>query len=160
MKHLNPHSVSFKEFFFELLSNMNAFKIKRLLLYCIFCYAVLNLCFIFVTKYLTFFKTSQLRTKISYSLNKKYVINGNVAQYSSYIILDQQTHRIEALVQLNKKKFDVKENFMCIVKLANDSIIELEAVDSIKFYYKSNVKLVFNINEIPFAELSSVAFEK
>ena len=71
----------------------------------------------------------------------RYLINNNVAQYSTYIIVDRDDasnieYRIEAYITLNKKyikDFGEKENFKCLVKLeAIEEVIEIEAIDSIK----------------------------
>ena len=90
-----------------------------------------------------------------YGTNNHYMINNNLAQYSAYVIVYQNNITIEAFVYLNPKYvkyFGDKENFTCVLKLLscddrkNDAIIELEAVDSPKFFWNRSKKLIFNLD--------------
>jgi hypothetical protein len=56
------------------------------------------------------------------SINNQYIINNNLAQYSAYLIVDQNSVTIEVFVHLNRKyvnyeHFGSKENFTCVLKL-------------------------------------------
>ena len=94
-------------------------------------------------------------------MNREFLINNNLAQYSSYLIVDQdeltqkKIYRIEAIVHFNYKyikDFGGKENFTCVLKLLahdtrqEDIVIELEATDSPKFYWNENKKLIYNFD--------------
>ena len=107
------------------------------------------------------FELSKKTKYQKYALNKKFVVNNNLAQYSSYLFIDQYeltgkiNYRIEAIIHFNYKyikTFGMKENFTCVLKLiANDGrkeekLIELEAVDSPKFYWNVNKKIIFNLD--------------
>jgi hypothetical protein len=90
-----------------------------------------------------------------YAINNHYVINNNLAQYSAYLIVNQNNVTIEAFVQYNHKyvnyeHFGSKENFTCVLKLqngeGNEDFIELETVDSPKFFKPKNKKLIFNLD--------------
>ena len=96
-----------------------------------------------------------------YALNREFLINNNLAQYSSYLIVDQDEltqktiYRIEAIVHFNYKyikDFGGKENFTCVLKLLGhgnrqeDIVIELEATDSPKLYWNDNKKLIYNFD--------------
>jgi hypothetical protein len=90
-----------------------------------------------------------------YAINNHYVINNNLAQYSAYLIVNQNNVTIEAFVHLNRKyvnyeHFGSKENFTCVLKLQNgernEDFIELEAIESPKFYWIKNKKLIFNLD--------------
>ena len=81
------------------------------------------------------------------------MINNNLAQYSFYLIFDQNIITIEAFVHFNRKywnyeNFGAKQNFTCVLKFINERgeviYIELEAINSPKFYWTPNKKLVFN----------------
>ena len=92
-----------------------------------------------------------------YTMNNFYIINNNIAQYSSYIIVedgDQKNntiYRIETLVQLNFrqiKNYGNKENYLCLIKSMFDNrIIELnvhEFPEMVWWYY--NRKIVFSLD--------------
>ena len=88
-----------------------------------------------------------------YSSNNQFVINNNIAQYSSYLIIDQNRITIEAFVYYNKKyfrnhEFGDKENFICVVKflLHDEDVFEFEAVYTPKFYMNMNRKLVYDLD--------------
>jgi hypothetical protein len=92
-----------------------------------------------------------------YSKNNQYMINNNLAQYSVYLIVHLTSITIEAFVQFNNlyvnyKHFGSKENFTCVLKLLSDNdriddtFIELEPIDSPKFYWIINKKLIFNLD--------------
>ena len=102
-----------------------------------------------------------LKFSKKYALNKEFMINNNLAQYSSYLIVDQdeltkkRIYRIEVFVHFNYKfikDFGEKENFTCVLKLLSsgkrqqDILMELEAIDSPKFYWKDNKKLIYNLD--------------
>ena len=89
-----------------------------------------------------------------YAENHAYLINNNLAQYSSYIMIEKDelnktTSKIESFVMLNYKYikyFGGKENFTCVIKLiSTDEIIELEASDSQNLSNNASKKLIFNI---------------
>ena len=83
----------------------------------------------------------------NYNQNREYLINYNVAQYSSYIIED----RIQALIKLNYKHvtdFGEKEMFKCLIKRVDNLkvIAELEAYNSFKLTTNSNKILIFKLS--------------
>ena len=92
-----------------------------------------------------------------YSPNNHYMINNNLAQYSSYLIVDEKNITIEAFVHFNRKqsryeKFDGKENFSCLLKLLpygdrqDEEDVELEVFEFPKFYWNHyNRKLIFKL---------------
>ena len=97
--------------------------------------------------------------KKKYNLNKRFLINNNLAQFSSYLIVDESSikmnsYKIEVFVHLNFKfvrDFDEMDNFKCLVKIeetANDEmqIIELDTIDAPELFWKNNKKLVFALN--------------
>ena len=104
------------------------------------------------------FPNYQIKNKNNYGENNKFLINNNLAQYSSYIIIDKEynetRYRIEAFVQFNDnyvKYFGSKENFSCVIKLRRE-IIEVAANDSPRFYWENdNKKLIFNLNSHKFS---------
>jgi hypothetical protein len=83
-------------------------------------------------------KNSNQVQRINYTKNYKYIINNNIAQYSSYIIKETDefkntTYRISFLFQLSllseDKLFPRKENFLCLIKsknLNNAKYVKLE----------------------------------
>jgi hypothetical protein len=86
----------------------------------------------------------------NHSLNHEYLINNNIIQYSSYIILgDDYEYRIEVFVQFNHyyvKYFGKKENFYCLVK-NKENIMRLDANEMPKLQWNHlNAKLVFYLN--------------
>ena len=97
-----------------------------------------------------------------YSRNYEYVINNNIAQYSSYVVIDEDEnnnkfYKIEALIKFNYitliqsiKEFGSKENFTCLVKLLSEKnmeeVIEIEAVEMPKFGTDFAAKLIFILN--------------
>ena len=102
-----------------------------------------------------------IKSSKKYVLNKEFLINNNLAQYSSYLIVDQDEltkktiYRIEAIVHFNYKyikDFGGKENFTFVLKLLGhgnrqeDIVIELEATDSPKLYWNDNKKLIYNFD--------------
>jgi hypothetical protein len=98
-------------------------------------------------------KISRLINKNYYlkiSENYVYIINNNIAQYSSYIIIDRTkipNYRIEAFIKLNYKyvlDYGDLNNFICLIKFSN-KIIKLDTVDSPKITAKSVRKLVYEI---------------
>ncbi len=98
---------------------------------------------------------SNLNKREKYSPNHQFVINNNLAQYSSYLIVDQNQITIEAFVHyisifMNRNQFGGKENFVCVIRyLLNDNddgVFELEAVDSPKFVWNYNQKLIYNLD--------------
>ena len=75
---------------------------------------------------------------LNYSVNDEYTINNNIAQYSSYIIVDNNeshytSYRIETLIKLNSKyikEFGGKENFKFFVKqFAHNSNDRAETIE-------------------------------
>jgi hypothetical protein len=92
-----------------------------------------------------------------YTLNNFYMINNNIAQYSSYIIVEDEDqknnsiYRIETLVQYNFrhiKNYGVKENYLCLVKsMHTNKNIELDVHEFPRMvwpYY--NRKIVFSMD--------------
>jgi hypothetical protein len=78
-----------------------------------------------------------------YGKNNIYIINNNVAQYSTFIVIDQDDmnkieYRIEAYIYLNYRyieRFGPKENFLCMVKFLDkikniEKTIEIESSES------------------------------
>ena len=113
--------------------------------------------------YFNSFNQKDINNNISYkyTLNRNFMINNNLAQYSSYLIVDQDEnlkrsiYRIESIIQLNYKYinyFGEKENFTCVLKLlpcaerTEDVYVELDAFDSPKFYWDNNKKLIYNLD--------------
>lgn len=87
-----------------------------------------------------------------YSMNYDYMMNNNLGQYSSHLIVDQNNKTvltIEVFVKLNYKyikEFGGKENFSCLVKLTEfDELIELETFESPSLYSTENMKLIFHL---------------
>ena len=102
-------------------------------------------------------KEFTISSRDKFFINNQYMINNNLAQYSAYLIIDHTSITIEAFVQfynkyVNYEHFGSKENFTCVLKLLSyndkmdDTFIELEAVDSPKFYWIINKKLIFNLD--------------
>ena len=90
-----------------------------------------------------------------YSKNNQFIINNNLAQYSSYLIVDQNNVTIEAYVHYNERylkntEFGGKENFTCVLRFLlnnnDDAIFELKAVDSPRFLWNFNKKLIYNLD--------------
>ena len=93
--------------------------------------------------------------ELKFTNNHKYLINANVAQYSSYIITEaddikkKTVLKIITHVKLNNNKiknYGNKSNFKCIVKLLFNSVVrhvELEAFEENKFATSLNRKFVF-----------------
>ena len=86
-----------------------------------------------------------------YSENYEFVINNNIAQYSSYIIKDKDRYgdvqyRIEVFVVLNNVleiNYGDRENFKCILKISQN-VVELDVIDMPKlFRNKESKKFVF-----------------
>ena len=100
--------------------------------------------------------------KKQYSLNNNFMINNNIAQYSSYIIIDKDKSKntictIETFIQLDHRylnNYGEKENFKCLLKIVEnvnnsiveEEVIELEVSESPKFNWNFNKKLIFNFN--------------
>ena len=92
---------------------------------------------------------------INYAPNYQYMINNNLAQYSSYVIIDKDSrnktiYTIEGFVQLNLKyvkKFGTKKDFLCLVKFLNNinETIELEVTHWPKFKWDYNRKIICSI---------------
>ena len=123
----------------------------------IICFLFLISYFLFHEKYLTRPNNEIKLKKLLANENHKFLINNNVAQYSSYIIQDsaiQDVNKIEAIVHFTHrhvKDFGSKENFTCILKVLSDDenadqIMELDAFESPKFYWRDNKKLIYNLN--------------
>jgi hypothetical protein len=99
-----------------------------------------------------------INNTINYSQNYKYVVNNNIAQYSSYILIDEDefnrnlTYTIVVLVQYNfenVKDFGTKENFSCLIRsITDDKIMEIEAFHKPLMYDKEAGKLVFKFKSI------------
>ena len=87
-----------------------------------------------------------LQEQIDYK-NNQFMQNNNLMQYSAYLIIDSKNEaKIEAFIQFNhkyEKNFENKSDFICLMKF-NDKIIELETVETPKFYWNDNKKFIFN----------------
>ena len=91
-----------------------------------------------------------------FAKNKEFIINNNLAQYSSYLIIDQnevtneKIYRVESLVHfktINSEKYKEMKNFICILRSINGEILsELEPSESPKFYWNENRKLIYNLD--------------
>ena len=87
--------------------------------------------------------------------NHEYLINNNLAQYSSYITIHENSfgvifYEIEVLVFFRKRMLITEtklDDFLCVVKIldSNYQLIEIDALDSPKFYMNSNKKLIFKL---------------
>ena len=109
------------------------------------------------------------KIKDYYVENHEFLINNNLAQYSSYKVIDKDeygmiNYSIEILVQFKKKLLKTMyptKDFICVLKLSdkNNDLIELEAFESPKFYLNSAKKIIFKINpnEINFKKIVAVA---
>ena len=118
-----------------------------------------------------YFYYQKSKKQLEYTPNKEYLINNNLAQYSSYIIIDKDEnkkntlYRIEALVQFNYKyikNFGSKDNFKCVLKLIKfingnmtEEFLEIEASESPKFYWNSNKKFIFQFDPSRFKTYTS-----
>ena len=115
----------------------------------------------------------ELSVKWQYYQNREYLINNNLAQYSSYIIVDKNemnkiAYRIEALIELKYfNQSDKKEDYKCVVKTKDGIIFEMEAYDSVNLYWKNyHRKLYFNLtfeselNELVVAIILKKDFDK
>jgi hypothetical protein len=104
-------------------------------------------------------KQTDLINRKHYSLNKIFLINNNLAQFSSYLIIDEESintniYKIEVFIHLNYKyiaDFGPKENFKCLVKIEGNTykqveIIELDIIDAPKLFWKNNKKFECNLN--------------
>ena len=92
-----------------------------------------------------------------YTKNTFYMVNNNVAQFSSYIIVDstKQAFEVEGYIQFNYKfrkatELEPKENFTCLLKMTNmkyyttsEEIISIEADRAPRMYWNPNKKLMF-----------------
>ena len=92
-----------------------------------------------------------------YNQNYEYLVNNNLAQYSSYIIIDKNDqndtiYTIEVFVQLNVKrvkKYGSMDNFTFVIKfLGNkhhlEEIVELKPTFSPVFHWNYNMKFILN----------------
>ena len=97
-----------------------------------------------------------LKLNLKYPGNNYYVTNNNIAQYSSYIIIDNDNtdteYRVEVIIEYNVKyikDFGIDNNFVCILKYyiskSKVEIIELHPVDSVKINVWENRKFIFNL---------------
>ena len=118
-------------------------------------------------RYIFSLKEAKL-SHLEFTTNKEYVINNNLAQFSSYIIIDGKKdgiYRIETLVQFNFKyikEFGPKENFKCVLKLVkykngnlSEEVIEIKPTESPKFFWNVNKKLIFYFNPSQFKTYTS-----
>ena len=99
-----------------------------------------------------------LELRKNYAENRKFVINNNLALYSSYIIADKdiydrRSYSIEVFVQFNKKyvKSQNKDDFRCVIKYLSENdtigeIFEIKVFESPSFYWEENKKLIFKFN--------------
>ena len=74
------------------------------------------------------------------------MINYNLAQYSSYIIIETNKTRIEAIVEVNIQK-SLKEDFICILKSNRDGIIELKPYEVVEFNWNIARRLYFDLKQ-------------
>jgi hypothetical protein len=97
----------------------------------------------------------KIANKIEYSENNYFIINNNLAQYSSYFIVNNVNgnllYKIEMLlVKSNRyEKQGTIKDYVCLLKYTNDQIEELIEIKPDRFYlFKHNqmVKLSFNLH--------------
>ena len=96
--------------------------------------------------------TKNLNDDFIYAKNQEFIINNNVAQYSSYIIIDKDesnntVNRIEALVKINDYfiKASNKDDFICVLK-SSEILVEINTTEMPKLFREKEVKkLIFNI---------------
>ena len=100
---------------------------------------------------------------IRFASNYEFMINSNVAQYSSYIIVDRDEpntiiYRIEAYIQLLNffKNFTTNDKLTCVVKLDNQ-VIEIEKTAS---KLNSNVLINKKIYFLDLSRFKSFSFNK
>ena len=106
-------------------------------------------------------KNGKLVSKEIYSPNREYMINNNIAQYSSNLIIDNESlkknlYQIETFIQFNGHQgnlFGSMEDFMCLVKIlkikgmeVEEEIIELDPIESPYLFWYYNKKLIFNLD--------------
>ena len=109
-----------------------------------------------------FLKTSSSireRTEVhsTYVSNHNYLINNNLAQYSSYLIEDQINGdgeiRAEVFVQFKfkyKLNYENNDDFRCLVKLIqhqSEEVIELQPAYVPRFYWNLNKKFIFKFKK-------------
>ena len=103
----------------------------------------------------TFLPTPKLSKNIEYSENNHFIINNNLAQYSSYIIIQKEnnksTHQIETLLLKSTKyeKIPKKIDYLCILKYTKDQRDENIEIKPTKFYlfnHNETVKLSFTLH--------------
>jgi hypothetical protein len=95
---------------------------------------------------------------ITVTQNNYYLLNNNVAQYSSYLIfVTSENYRIETLIVLNNNglryvdsNYNVIENYICVLKYIKNidfqEIIELGITKSSLLAYNKTKKLIFNLD--------------
>ena len=79
-------------------------------------------------------------------LNHNYIINNNIAQYSSYLLENNEEIRAEIFIQYQLKykiNYENINDYRCLVKLY-EKVIEILPSYSPRFYWEINKKLVFN----------------
>jgi hypothetical protein len=112
-----------------------------------------------VLKFLKY-SSHSIKQQDNCKLNHNYVINNNLAQYSTYLIPNDEEIRVEALVQFKFKyikSYEEKNDFTCVVKLIciqfndeSEETLELKPLYTPKFYWNLNKKLIFAFREQDF----------
>ena len=91
--------------------------------------------------------------------NYKYIINNNVGQYSSYIVVDDKSIEYEKTIQTiivllklnyeNVKNFGPKENFICLLNFVSTEnekrMFEIEVFEMPLMLNKYSVKFIFKL---------------
>ena len=93
-------------------------------------------------------KTNSIGDSI-YVLNHNYIINNNIAQYSSYLLENNEGIQAEIFIQYQLKykiNYENINDYICLVKLVNlkkEETIEIKPSYSPRFYWEINKKLIF-----------------
>ena len=89
-----------------------------------------------------------------YSRSHQYIINNNVAQYSSYLTKYDEIYIIDIYFSMNSEYIENATDFqkyLCILKWVDvsklrENLIELEAKSSSQYYFMSNKRIRFELN--------------
>ena len=96
--------------------------------------------------------------RIAVTKNNYYLLNNNVAQYSSYLVfVTSENYRIETLIVSNNNglryvdsNYDLIENYICVLKYIKNidyqEIIELDITKSSRIEHNITKKLIFNLD--------------
>ena len=112
-----------------------------------FIFILLNLCLLFILINLNLFSIKSFFK--NYISSHKFIINNNLAQYSSYILKnDEDKYVIEVYIFfLDHHRIlghDNVKNYLCLVKLNQiEETIELKAIKTHRYQTNYNRKLIF-----------------